>query len=63
MTNSNWEYTQSFIQIEPEGYKNNTFIFCVISPPPKKKYLKPPSGFEHGTPEMGIQCLNHNTCW
>ena len=21
--------------------------------------LEPPSGFEHGTPELGIQCLNH----
>ena len=21
--------------------------------------LKPPSGFEHGTPRLGTQCLNH----
>ena len=21
--------------------------------------LEPPIGFEHGTPELGIQCLNH----
>ena len=21
--------------------------------------LEPPSGFEHGTPGLGIQCLNH----
>ena len=21
--------------------------------------LEPPSGFEHGTPRLGIQCLNH----
>ena len=22
--------------------------------------LEPPSGFEHGTPALGIQCLNRN---
>ena len=31
MTNSNWEYTQSSIQIEPDGYKNNIDILCKIS--------------------------------
>ena len=24
-----------------------------------ESFLEPPSGFEHGTPGLGIQCLNH----
>lgn len=36
MTNSNWEYTQSSIQIEPDGYKNNIYILCKISKKKKK---------------------------
>ena len=31
LTNSNWEYTLSFIQIDLEVCKNNTYIFCAIS--------------------------------
>ena len=39
MTNSNWEYTQSFIQIEPEVYKNSIYILCNIPEKHLRKVL------------------------
>ena len=38
------------------------FLVLILSTSEGRKAestLEPPSGFEHGTPGLGIQCLNH----
>ena len=43
-------------------FTSQKFLVLVLSTSEERKAeltLKPPSGFEHGTPGLGIQCLKH----
>ena len=43
-------------------FSSQKFLVLILSTPEGWKaesILEPPSDFEHGTPGLGIQCLNH----